>query len=371
MAREEKRYGVTRVDDIVEQDVPIIRLENSMTAQADPIVKLAAPKTEDTTRHRLEVPGQQPDFDARTHQPGIEALIEVDKSNPNLLEQDWGNASVGQRQIPWGWFALIGLALAGAVAWSLTRVQEGDVQAKQVRVASDAVPQEDAKDLEEASALVAGIENATREFFAASDIEGLLAWVRHPERVRPLMERHYAQQPMVPNRFVRAKNLRPLTLDNRGNFWIKAVELEDGTDRNLIIEVSDTGEPRIDWETLVCDQPMAWDDFTTERPEGASLDFRVYVERDNFFSHEFADSSMWLCYRLTALGSEETLFGYVRRNDALGQKIEEVINRNQGRSAPMILRLGIPEGLNSRRGLMIEQLLSPRWLYVESPDSSS
>lgn len=358
------------MDDIVEPDVPVIRLENSDTVQGAQIQRLVPEKTEDETSHRLEVP-EHLNFEVRSHQPGIEVLIEGNANNPNLLEQEWGSEAARQRHIPWGWFALIGLALAGAVVWSLTRVQEGDVQAKQVRVNSDAALQEDAKEVEEAGALVEGIENATREFFAASDVERLLAWVRQPERVRPLMERHYARQPLVPNRFVRSKILRPLTLDNRGNFWMAGVELKDGTSRNLIIEVFDTGEPRIDWETLVCDQPMLWDDFATQRPEGTSLDFRVYVERDNFFSHEFADSSLWICYRLTALGSEETLFGYVRRNDALGQRIEDALNRNQSQRASMILRLGIPEGLNSRRGLMIERLLSPRWIYVEPPDSSS
>lgn len=359
------------MEDIAERAVPVVRLENSETAQVVQIQKLIPEEIENTPSHRLEVPRREPDFEVRSYQPGIEALIEGDNSNLNLLEQDWGSEAVRQRQIPWGWFALIALVLVGAVVWSLNRVKEGGVQAKQVRVDSESLLQEDAEAEKEASLLVASIENATREFFTATDIDSMLAWVRHPERVRPLMERHYAEEPMIPNRFVRAKILQPLTLDNRANFWMKAVELEDGTSRNLIIEVSDSGEPRIDWETLVCDQPISWDAFATQRPEGTSLDFRVYVERDNFFSHEFADSAMWISYRLTALGSDETLFGYVRTNDALGLKIEEVLDRNQNQRAAMILRLGIPEGLNSRRGLMIERLLSPRWIYVDPPDSSS
>jgi hypothetical protein len=370
MAREEKRYGVTPVDDIVELEVPVIRLENRETAEAGAIRKLIPQIIEDPTSHRLEVP-EHPDFEVRSHQPGIEALIEGDQIDPNLLEIQWGSETARQRQIPWGWFALIGLTLIGAVAWSLTRVKEGEVQVKQVRVASESLLEQDAKAEEEAGELVARIENATRMFFAATDVESMLAWVRHPERVRPLMERYYAEKPIVSNSFVRAKLLQPLTLDNRANFWMEALELEDGTSRNLVIEISDSGEPRIDWETLVCDQPMDWDAFATERPAGTSLDFRVYVERDNFFSHEFADASMWVCYRLTALGSDETLFGYVRTNDALVQRIDEILARTPNQRGSMILRLGIPEGLNSRRGVMIERLLSPRWLYLDPPDSST
>ncbi|RYD37234.1 MAG: hypothetical protein EOP85_17745, partial [Verrucomicrobiaceae bacterium] len=72
--------------------------------------------------HRLDVPARE-DRETRTHQPGIEALIENGPANPDELEQVWGSASTRERNIPWGWFVLIGLILAGAAIWSLAGVK--------------------------------------------------------------------------------------------------------------------------------------------------------------------------------------------------------------------------------------------------------
>ena len=102
---------------------------------------------------------------------------------------------------------------------------------------------------------------------------------------------------------------------------MQSVELDNHETRNLIIEITDSGEPKIDWETLVCYQPMKWDQFARSRPDGNSFDFRVYVEPDNFFSHEFTDSSRWNCFRLTALDSDETLFGYAKADEPVAAEL--------------------------------------------------
>lgn len=293
-------------------------------------------------------------------------LIETKSLDPDLLEQSWADGTIKQRQIPWGWFVLIALALITALVWSLTRVQEGEVQVQQVREKAETALMDDATANEEASALINQIKSTTEAFFAAADIDTLARLVRHPERVRPLMENYYAERRIGGNLLTQSKSLQPLTLDERATFWMHAVQLADGVTRILILEISDAGEARIDWETLVCYQPISWDAFATSRPAGVSLDFRVNVERDNLFSHEFANPDMWACYRLTALDSDETLFGYARTNDDLAGSIDEYLYRNEGRSSSMILRLSIPAGLKSR-GVVIERLLSPRWLYVDPP----
>jgi hypothetical protein len=116
---------------------------------------------------------------------------------------------------------------------------------------------------------------------------------------------------------------------------------------------------------------MAWDEFVRERPAGHSMDFRVYVERDHFFSHEFADPNRWACFRLTALDSEETLFGYISTDSAELPKLAGLLDGGGGTRASVVLRLHIPEGLASRRGVVIEKLIAPRWIYLDPPDQES
>ena len=86
-------------------------------------------------------------------------------------------------------------------------------------------------------------------------------------------------------------------------------------------------------------------------------------------SHEFADSSRWNCYRLTALDGDETLFGYAMADSEVAKSIVNLLNQNQGRKTSLILRLSVPEGVLSRSGVVIEKLLSPRWIYLDPPEA--
>lgn len=370
MAREGKRVELRTVDDSPAPRVPVIRLESEETGTRTAPVRLKIATEEPNVSQRLNIPDRA-DYESRTHQPGIDVLMDADLPNPDLFESDWGSASTQQRQIPWGWFALIGLLLAGAAIWSLTQVQEASSQAVQVQVETANALEKDAQENEDASLLLTRIENKIRRYFKTSSVAEMIPMVRHPERVKPLMEGYYASIPAVPRPVLEIRRLEPLTLDKNTNFWLAIVELDNHKTCNLVIEIAANGEPLVDWETLVCYQPMDWDTFTSQRPINTSFDFRVYVQADNFHSHEFADATKWSSFRLTALGGEAPIFGYAKANAAVADSILTLLTQNRGRPCSLILRISIPEGLQSRSGVVIEKLISTRWLYVDPPDSDS
>ena len=368
MARGDKRVELKTVDETEHEQEEVVRLE-SEDGDRGTLVRLKVhPKFVEPEKQRLDVVARE-NYDARSFQPGIEALIENPEAAPAPLEQNWGRDPAAREAIPWGWFVLIALVLAGALIWSITRVNKAEDQARQIRVETKSVLGQDAREEKEAGHLIEVIQNATHEFFQSRNINEMVAMVRQPERVRPLMEGYYnnSEHRILPTHILRTTLLQPLTLDNRANFWMESVELENHGKKNLVVEIVASGEAKIDWETLVCYQPMPWDSFATQRPEGSSMDFRVYAEPDNFFSHEFADPLQWDCYRITALDSDETLFGYCRKTDESAPLIRAVIDATPAHKASLILRLGIPTGLQSRRGVVIEKLLSSRWLYLEPP----
>lgn len=368
MAREEKRIELRTVDeDAVELKTPVIRLENDATGSREKSVRLGAALEVGKVSHRLEIPNRE-DFEIRTHQPGIEAIVEVATPVPEVLEEAWGKPATDTKRIAWGWFALVGSILAGAVIWSLTRVKTADARAAEIRTTTESVIGSDAQANQEAGNLIDRIDATTKCFFEASTITDLARYVRQPERVRPLMERYYATVPLIANPHLKTKLLQPITIANRADLWVTTVELADHKSHNLVIEILPNGEARIDWETFVCYQPMKWDTFAIQRPTGTSYDFRLYIEPDNFFSHEFTDSQRWFCFRLTALDSDETLFGYAPIGGEACAQITALINQNHGQKASVILRVNVPAGLQSRTGVVIEKLLSPRWLYLDPPE---
>ncbi len=370
MAREEKRIELRPVEDSTVLGVPVVRLETDETRERAKPVRLGAHAEDSSVSRRLDLPNRE-EVESRSFQPGVEALIEIESVNPDLFESDWGKASVERRHIPWGWFALIGLTLAGAVLWSLAQLGGSQRQTQQVRAESATALKDDADEELEAEQLVSRIEATISAFFEASSTAAQLPFVRHAERVKPLMDAYHAENPIISHKGLTMRRLEPLTLGFSGNFWLASVALEGREKRNLIIDVSDLKQPLIDWETLVCYQPIPWDTFARERPSTASFDFRVQVALDNFHTHEFTDSAKWDCFRLTALGADATIFGYAKANESVASEIQRQINLHPNGPCSLILRLHIPEGLHSRNGAVIEKVVNTRWLYINPPDASS
>jgi hypothetical protein len=161
-----------------------------------------------------------------------------------------------------------------------------------------------------------------------------------------------------------------LPIDDRGSFWRARIRTVSGRTVEVYLEEQPDGSVKIGWETLVGYQPMAWDDYIRSRSAG-SLDFRITAQPDTFYSHEFADSNRWVCYRLTAPQGEEVAYGYVERGHPTAVFLENFFRENGGRPAQLILRLNTPAGLNSPRGLVIEEVLSTGWLYFQNPDGGA
>jgi len=283
------------------------------------------------------------------------------------LEEYWGENSTVRNPIPWGWFALIGLTIAGAVLWALTRVQDAGVQAVQIRSATASTLIEDAKEELAARQLIDRIHQTLADFFKASSVEALVPLVRQADRIAPLMHRYYAARPLVVNRLKSVSLLEPFTLDDYANFWLASVVLADHSTTEVIVETMESGEARIDWETAVSYQPMKWDDFIAQRPTGSSMDFRLIAEPDNYYNHEFRDFKRWKCFRLTATGSEQSLYGYAPAGSTAAQDLQRQIDHNGGNKAALILRLRYSPGQQSPNAVVIEKLLSPRWIYVVPP----
>lgn len=360
------------VDDASSDSKPVVRLRNSETAAAgkdQKPVRLAVHEEEgrsNPVRHRLEMPSSdEPEF--RTHQPGIEALIEQKPVEGEGMEQQWGGSSKLRNPIPWGWFVLIGLLLLGAVIWSLSGTRNGAGQAVVIQGKIESAIENEETEIVEATRLIDRIESQLRRFFECTSVDSLIRMVRHPDRVGPMIRAYYAEKPVGGALLRNIRVFQPLTLDGRGDFWMVSLTLTDNREHDLIIETGPSGEPLVDWETFVCYQPMPWADFVARRPSGESFDFRVYVEEDHFYSHEFTDADHWVCFRLTARDSEEPLYGYLAADSPDLPKLRAMIQANRGKRVSVILRLLIPENLQSRRGVVIEKFLSPRWIYVDSP----
>ena len=368
-AKEQKKLELIPVDEEAESAMVVPRLDNVETAAnaLDPDPLILGPQISRLEPSRLELPDPD-EVELRTHQPNVESLLDTEGVSPDLAEEAWGGELKQSQPVPWGWFVLIGMAVTGAVVWSLMHVRKADDQVVRIREETESVLAREKREEKESRELINRIDEALRYYFNATRVEALVECVRHPERVVPLMREFHKSRPVSLSPFRKVRVLQPITIDHRTNFWIASVELANGQQKNVVIEIDETGNPLIDWETLVCHQPMPWDEFALQRPVGTSLDFRVYARRDTFFSHEFADSGRWLCFRLSALEGEQALFGYVAADSPEARKMLSLTEANGGGKTSMILRLSVPEGLKSPRGVVIEKVINSRWMYLDPPN---
>lgn len=368
MAHKGKRFELRPVDEIDASPTPVVRLDNQETTDRNRPIRLLVPASQVKVSTRLDVPVYETQ-ENRTYEPTVEVLIETPIVPPENLEEAWGQQIGERRHVPWGWFAIVAILFVASTTWSLLKIHESQPEALDILASTQFALDTNSSEDIAAGLLIEKINSTTRKFFLADNIEDLAKYSRDPDRVIPLMREYYSETPLAPNPIKRSKSLVPLPFDKLANFWLETVELQNHTTQNIIIELNEAGEVKVDWETLVCYQPMKWDKFALTRPTGESLDFRVYAEVDNFYSHEFENASRWNCFRLTAFESEETLFGYSLTNDAVSDELMSYIQKNEGRRVSVIVRVSIPPALRSRRGVIIEKIMCPRWVYLNAPEN--
>jgi hypothetical protein len=350
------------VDDEAEKaDNGVVRLKAAGTS-FDQVERLAPEKVVEDTE-RLE---SQPrsNFEGRSQEPGVEAILDQEEVAENV-EQPWGVRDGRLAGVPYGWFVLVVVAVIAAGVWSATQVFKGEKGVEQRLAEVREKDEDDAAEDRAAHELVDRIEGLVRDYLAADTVEKIVPLVRHPERVKPLIEEEWKVRPKRALKFVRMTTFQAASIPG-GTFWIISAEARDAEPQSLIVEQIGEKEVRVDWETQVCHQPMEWGRYIAERPTKA-MDFRVLVTPDSHYSHEFSNAGRWRSYRVKTRGSEDSLVGYAPVDSDVARELDQYFQGNPNKVATAIVRLRIPAGSTSPDGVVIDKLLEPRWMYVTDP----
>lgn len=294
----------------------------------------------------------------------VEEILDQDgevESPDGPLEESWGGEGKRWMAVPWGWFVAIGLICVGLAVWSLRHIFQHRHESRLAMERATRAIEEDRRRDEQAESLYQRLEQAVTNYLASSSVEDRLRHVRNPERVAPLMRDWYREQPLEPEEIINLGAFTPVTLD-KGSFWVVAVETLSGG-RKLLVEQTREDDGRVDWEMDVCYQPMDWDRFVNESPEG-KFEFRVLVRADNFYVYEFQNQAEYRSFRLTTLGSEEHLYGYVPRGSVTDERILSLLGKRL-RTAPMILELEFLPDVKARRSVVISDVVSATWWVSE------
>lgn len=310
----------------------------------------------------------------------------------------WEDRSSTRSHTPMGWLVVIGLLFFSLGGWALSKLLVGKAHRDELvdKVMQDRV--DEGRRQAAAQELFKRVESLAEKYLGAKTVEEKSAYVRSPKRVRPLMEDYYARtdleivkvtevldiesiglhtNPFNPlslgsislDRIIREKDLRDrVSLDKRPFFRL-LVRSEDGGKIQLFVEQTPDDQLLFDWESEVSYLPMEPEDYLRQKP-AKPMEFRVYARLDTFHSYEFRDTEKYLPLKLTFRDSDEYLFGYVdrRRMDPEDLKyFTEYMERDISQPKALLLRLRFSHGTKERRSVLVEEVVSPYWVRLDSP----
>ena len=201
-------------------------------------------------------------------------------------------------------------------------------------------------------------------FFGATKKERLIAYVRHPERVKPLMLDYYSRELFKTSEFLGLKNDLQAAESIGPNFY--AAEADIGRPRSQTMILEDTPKGfRVDWEYYVQYNPMNWSTFLKEMP-AAPMDFRVYANLAPDYRHPFNDESRYIGVNLMTLNDTSEIMGYAERNSELGKRIERFLANKHEELCILRLQFASPPNPDT---VHIRELVNPHWIITdETPD---
>jgi hypothetical protein len=212
-------------------------------------------------------------------------------------------------------------------------------------------------------------ERVARDFLAADGVEAKLAFVRFPDKVRPLMENWYltrSAEPVVASRPPELQDLKKLKTFGGLRFVIIALELLPSRDvRFFAVQLGPEGAGQLDWEVSVGYQVMPLDEFQVKRPT-QPLPFRVTAREGDYYNGEFTDTTRWLCCDLSYPGDPDfRIFGYADRSTPDGRRLADRL-ANESTSS-LILALAFTSRDADSRQALITGIVRDHWFLPDGP----
>lgn len=281
-------------------------------------------------------------------------------AEPDTMEKNWAAASNGGKS---GWWI-------GILALFLSLTAGFLVFAFKIKTDENRVTQQLGNQLlvqnadDDVNQLIISIDNTVRSYLSATSVEEKLRYVRHAPGIRQRMEKYYESHPLEPMTCDIVTKYQPFTLSDRPFWGVRAVIRKDLAFTILLEQVAAT-TVLVDWESHVCYQPMAWEQYIKDKPT-KPIAFRLNIKKTSYYFGEFVDERRWASYQLSMPYDSEILYGYVLRDSEAHKEIQRTL---ENKSSRIILRLQASAMLTATKSVVIESFVSGNHIRMDPPTS--
>jgi len=203
-----------------------------------------------------------------------------------------------------------------------------------------------------------------RELAAQGDWQALLPFVRHRERVEPIMADYYSRHPLVPLRLVGFDP--PVSVEVGGRRYLQMGAVSDGGERRVVgFEESGDGGLAFDWEVYADIAADQWASFRSERPVSArSLRFAFILASvaDRYYEDAGVPREQGIAVRIWFRDREDSLVAVFPKDRFAGVMIDRVGRWDVGKL--VIGDLAFPAGSSLPDRVDFQHLLQERWLVT-------
>ena len=209
-------------------------------------------------------------------------------------------------------------------------------------VGTPAVVLEEVSGIERIETKREAIGAALAGFFGAGSVEEKLRWVRDAERVRPLMMDFYASHELKGAKWAGLGWSKSIAEPGFRLGYVEAV-FETGEPMALIVEETEQGRVKVDWESSVRYGELPWREFVQVKPSKPTL-LRVLASGSGSGSAGFGSENSELMQRLSVrhpsdLEPLEAVFD--AKDPDLGSLVEQ-LESGAWKNVPVTLRLCFP-----------------------------
>lgn len=288
-----------------------------------------------------------------------------------LVAWDFDPRAWKRGERPGGRFMIVSVSLLCLAAFTLavgiftaasrTSTRTGGPDAAGTLPVSDQMPSDERglRDLvlRDPAGAIEKFKPIVKAFLDARNRKERLAYCRDPERVGPLMEAYYANQPdgPVPYRSIGASG----NIAYRGNFAVLGVELTNYEVRQLAVHLAG-GKAMVDWESFVgyCDVDPV--EFRKARStESRVMRATITKTEPPYLNYGFRDEENLDCYTLT-FPDQSYVFGYAERFSKASARLRDwMVGSNACR---VIVKLAYPQDAPSADQVWIKDAAEEGWV---------